>query len=187
MSQHIVFVLGSPSLTSRSSSVARAVAAHVDRAGLATRVFSLRDFDAADVLLARSDATAVQTFLQAVKSAAAIVLSSPVYKGTYGGSLKALVDMIPPDALIGKPVLGIATTRLEAHGPEVDRAFLALAAFFRARPLDTLVVLDEAFPAFAGEGEKAATFIPAVEERIARTAGALLAAIGKPLSVSAAG
>jgi FMN reductase len=151
MSREIVFVAGSPSPTSRSSLVARGVADHAERSGYRIRSFSLGDFDPADVLYARADAPAARVFVESVKGAAALVLSTPVYKGAYAGGLKAIVDLIPVDALVGRPALGVATTRLEAHAPEVDRAYRALFAFFLARPLDPLVVLDEEFEGM-GEG-----------------------------------
>jgi len=145
MSREIVFVAGSPSSTSRSSLVARRVADYAERQGFHVRSFSLGDFDPADVLFARADAPPVKVFVESVKGAAALVLSTPVYKGAYAGGLKALVDLVPPDALVGRPALGVATTRLEAHAPEVDRAYRALFAFFAARALDPLVVLDDEF------------------------------------------
>ena len=143
MSSRIIFITGSPSSTSRSSRVAHAVAAHVAQAGFVTSFFSIHDFDPADVLLARVDAPAVASFIDLVKGAAGIVLATPVYKATYAGGLKAIVDLIPPDALVQKASLGIATTRLASHGAEVDRAYRALFAFFRSKPIDSLVVLDD--------------------------------------------
>jgi FMN reductase len=143
MSKTIVFVAASPSTQSRSTHVARAVAAEAERAGLQVRFFSLTDFDPADVFFARSATPAVQRFVESVKSAAALVLSTPVYKAAYTGALKAIVDLIPPDALAGKPALGIATARLADHASGVDQAYLDLFGFFKARALDTLFVGDD--------------------------------------------
>jgi FMN reductase len=142
MSREIVIFSGSPSATSRSTFVASVVASHAEHAGWSPRFWSLDDFDPADVLRAQAGAPAIARMISSVKSAVAVVLSTPVYKAAYAGGLKALVDLIPADALVGKPALGVATTKLEAHGLEVDRAFRSLFAFFRARLVDTLVVLD---------------------------------------------
>ena len=172
MSAPIVFVTGSPSSSSRSSLVAEAVARTVRARGFTARFFSIRDFDAADVLLAHAEAPTVAAFLDAVKGAAAVVLSTPVYKATYAGGLKALVDLVPPDALVGKPALGIATTRLPEHGASATRAFSSLFSFFRARTLDGVVVLDSEF-----EGAGTSTALgPAAGERVDGAAGALVAA-----------
>ena len=142
MTAPIIFIAGSPSPTSRSSLIARAVAEALAADGLEAKSFSLRDFDAGDVLFARASVPAIASFVEAAKTAAAVVLSTPVYKATYSGGLKALVDLIPPDALVGKPALGIATTKLPEHAVSVGAGYAALFGFFRARALDTLVVLD---------------------------------------------
>ena len=152
MSREIVFVTGSPSASSRSSFVAALVAERAKRAGFAVRVFALRDFDPSDLLLGQPTGATTKAFVEAVTGSAAIVLSTPVYKATYSGALKSIVDLIPPDALVGKPALGIATTRLDAHGLEADRAYRALFAFFRAETIDPLVVLDDELKIENGEG-----------------------------------
>ena len=143
MSHEIVFVAGSPSPTSRSTAVARAFAAALAREGYSPRSYSVKDFDPGDLILGRADAPAVAAFVGVVRASAGIVLSTPVYKATYAGGLKTLVDLIPPDALVGRVGLGIATTRQGAHALEVDRAYHALFGFFRAQSSDSLVVLDQ--------------------------------------------
>ncbi len=140
-----------------------------------------RDFDPGDVLLGRATEPALQAFLQTVAGSAAVVLSTPVYKAAYAGGLKALVDLIPPDALVSRPVLGIATTRLGAHGPEVDRAYRALSTFFRARSLGTVVVVDDEVRFDGGEG----TLSPEAQGRVDRAARELIAAAGSPTGTSA--
>jgi FMN reductase len=100
------------------------------------------------------------------------VLSTPVYKAAYTGALKAIVDLIPPDALAARPALGIATARLPAHGTEVDRAFSALFAFFRARALETLFVLDAELEVTGTGGVLSAE----AEHRVRRAARSLVVA-----------
>jgi FMN reductase len=175
MSKEIVLVAGSPSATSRSSYVAGVVAAHARGAGFAARSFSVHDFDPADVLLARVEAPAIRAFIDAVKGADAIVLSTPVYKATYAGGLKALVDLIPPDALTLRPALGVATTKLAAHGAEVEQAYRALFAFFRAQTIDPLVVLDDELRIDNGEG----TFAGSARARVDLAARRLVKAASK--------
>jgi FMN reductase len=143
MSQSVVFLTGSPATGSRSAFVAHAVASEALRAGLRPVFWSLADFDPADVLFGRAGAPGVARFIDGVKEAAALVLATPVYKATYAGALKAIVDLIPPDALVDKPTLGIATARLAAHATGVDQSYRSLFAFFRARALDTLFLTDD--------------------------------------------
>ena len=159
----VVFIAGSPSPVSRSSAVARSVAVRLEGLGYATYWLDVRDFDPGDVFFARSDAPAVKRLAESVRRAAAVVFSTPVYKATYSGTLKALVDLLPPDALAGKPALGIGTTRLEAHGGELAKSFDALFSFFEARPVGTLVVLD----AEVTVGERGSVLAAGADERLA--------------------
>ena len=45
----------------------------------------------------------------------AVVFGTPMYRGTYTGLLKNVFDLIPNDALIGKPVGLIATGGSDHH------------------------------------------------------------------------
>jgi FMN reductase len=143
MSHSIVFLTASPAPASRSAFVARAIAAETQRAGLRPVFWSLSDFDPADVLVGRGGAPGVARFVEAVKQAVGVVLATPVYKGVYAGSLKAIVDLIPPDALVDKPALGIATAKQAAHSAGVGHAFEALFLFFKARAQGTLFLCDD--------------------------------------------
>ena len=142
MSREFVVLTTSPSATSRSTFVATQVAAAAERAGIQPVFFSVRDFDAADVLAGRTTAPSVARFLEAVSRAEGLVLATPVYKATYSGALKAVVDLIAQDALVGRKAIGIATTKSAAHGVEVAAAYRALFAFFRVHHGETLVLHD---------------------------------------------
>jgi FMN reductase len=155
--------------------LADALAQRVRAAGIDARIFSIRDFDANDVLLARVEAPSVREFVESVKGAAAIVLATPVYKGIYSGGLKAIVDLVPPDALVGRPALGIATARLAEHATSAAHAYRDLFAFFRARTLDALTVLDSEFE---GTGESLRLGL-AAQERADVAARSLLASVGR--------
>ena len=49
-----------------------------------------------------------------VGAADAVILASPVYRGSFTGALKNLLDHLPVDALAGKPV-GIVAMGASAH------------------------------------------------------------------------
>jgi FMN reductase len=172
MSRDVLFILGSPSASSKSTLVANAVAAELHGAGLKPVTWSVREFDPADLLFGRTESPSVVRFLEASRRAAAIVLATPVYKAVYSGAMKAIVDLVAPDAWVDRPVLGIATAKLAAHGLEVDRAYGSLVTFFKARRVDTLVVLDDQLRATGG----ADLFLEETSERVKRSAQALVAA-----------
>src|SRR5690242_16636866 len=112
---NVVLLAGSPSSTSRSAQLLAALGQQLRAASLGVRQFSARDFDAQALLAGDTEATQVKQLRDAVKAAQGIVLATPVYKGTYTGALKLVVDVIEPDALVGKFALTIGTARQPGH------------------------------------------------------------------------
>lgn len=172
----IVLLSASPSPTSRSTFVAREVASRLQSRGFEVDSFSVADFDAADVLTGRAKSPLVVRFLETVHRAEGIVLATPVYKATYSGGLKAVVDLIPPDALIGRRALGIATAKVALHGNEAAAAYRSLFAFFRLRAVETLMVLDDEM----GDDGAGRTLSLAATERLARAIEILTGIEGPP-------
>lgn len=172
MSESIVFLLGSPSPTSRSTFVARAVATEAERAGRRAVFWSLSNFDPGDLLFGRSDAPAIAQFIESTKAASGIVLATPVYKAVYTGALKAIVDLIPPEYLAHKPALGIATAKQSGHAATVDQAYRSLFAFFKASAQETLFFRDDELPPPSGT----AVLSDDAEQRVREAARALVQA-----------
>ena len=138
-----VLVAASPSPESRSTWVLHQVGNRLHGLGVAIDYVSLADFDAADLLWARTTRTSIQRFLDKVREASALIVSTPVYKATYSGGLKAIIDIIDPTELAGKVLLGIATTRFEDHAVTVSEGFTRLGEFFSGSlSLATIVVQD---------------------------------------------
>ncbi|MFZ5896320.1 MAG: NAD(P)H-dependent oxidoreductase [Myxococcota bacterium] len=143
MAHTAILIAGSPTANSRSTSVLEAIGRELVKRGWETRSYSVNSFPSDALLHGRFDAPEVVRFAADIKSASALLFSTPVYKATYAGALKVIVDLIDPKALAGKALLGIATARLEAHLAEVDVSFQRLYAFFAgALPLQTLALLD---------------------------------------------
>lgn len=169
---HVVVVRGSPQLASRSSWVAQEVTAGLPD----VRFVAPTDLKAEEVLLARRSPD-VDRFVVDVRGARALVVATPVYKATYAGALKALIDLIPEDALRDKAVLGIATTKSAEHAVPVAAALDALFAFFHARPVAHALVLRD--DELLREGERFAPSV-AARARIHATRAALVAALTQP-------
>jgi FMN reductase len=77
--------------------------------------------------------------LAAIEAADALVVGTPVYKGSYTGALKHLFDLIPPNALAGRPVLLAATAGSPLHGLVTEHQLRPLFAFFNARTVPTAI------------------------------------------------
>jgi FMN reductase len=112
--------------------------------------------------------------LAAIEAADALVVGTPVYKGSYTGALKHLFDLIPPNALAGRPVLLAATAGSPLHGLVTEHQLRPLFGFFNARTVPTTIfALETDFHNFRIEK-------PEVLARIKRAAGELVEWLPRP-------
>jgi FMN reductase len=178
MSREVVLIAGSPQPQSRSSRVLQSLDERLARAGIRSKTYGLSDFVAEDLVFARTKALAVQQYLADIQSASAVLFSTPVYKATYSGGLKLLLDLIPPEALRGRSVLAIATARVERHLTGVQRAFEELYRFFDVGlALPSVLLLDEQVRL---EPARGVVYEHAAESAIDTAATALLHALALP-------
>ncbi|GAE51161.1 FMN reductase [Xanthomonas arboricola] len=77
----------------------------------------------------------VEQELAAVEQADVVVVTTPVYRGSYTGLFKHFFDFIHQDALIDTPVLLAATGGSERHALVIDHQLRPLFSFFQARTL----------------------------------------------------
>jgi FMN reductase len=122
MAARILLVASSPALESRSSSVLTVVEGWLRARGHETDLLALRTLPADDLLLGRSDATAIRDTLARVEAANGLVIATPIYKAAYTGLLKTWLDVLPQFALTGKAVLPLATGGSLAHVLAIDYA-----------------------------------------------------------------
>lgn len=132
MSRKLIFITGSPTVESRSARLLDGIAAFLREEDIVTRRHSPLDFNPHALVVANSHDPQLQSFIQDVQSSDGLVVATPVYKGTFAGSLKVLLDVIPPDALIGKVTMGIATAKQSAHLSGVASGLNGIFEFFRA-------------------------------------------------------
>ncbi|MTH35515.1 FMN reductase [Paracoccus limosus] len=131
---------GSLSTPSRSRAlVETAVGLASARFGAASHVFDLNDLGPS-LGTARSlgdlDPKAL-VHVSALLRADALVIASPVEKGSYGGLFKHLMDLIDPGLLAGKPVLLAATGGGDRHALMIEHHLRPLFAYFDAQVLAT--------------------------------------------------
>jgi FMN reductase len=131
----IVGFAGSWSRPSRTRNlVETAVTRAADRIGGEVRLYDLAElcFSLGTTLSAAEAPADVAVLLNDIVTADALVVGSPVYKGTYTGLFKHLFDLIDPRALKDKPVVLTATGGSERHALVLDHGMRPLFAFFSA-------------------------------------------------------
>jgi FMN reductase len=76
-----------------------------------------------------------RTIIDKVKAADALIIGTPMYRGSYTGVLKNLFDVIPNDALMGKPVGLIATGGTDHHFLAIEHELKPVIGFFAGYPI----------------------------------------------------
>ena len=121
-----------------------------------------------------------RAILSSILSADALVVGSPVYKGSYTGLFKHLFDLIDPAALAGKPVLLAATGGGEKHALVIEHQLRPLFGFFESFTLLTGIYasgtdfIDEvpASPALLARIERAVSQFPQALRHLPATTAA---------------
>jgi FMN reductase len=79
--------------------------------------------------------------IETVSNAEAVLIASPVYRGTFTGALKNVIDLLPPDALYSKPTGIVAMGGSQHHYLGVDFHLRDVLAWFGALVAPTSVYL----------------------------------------------
>jgi len=118
--------------------------------------------------------------VEAVENADMLVVSSPVYKGSYTGLFKHFFDFVDPTALIGKPVVIAATGGGPRHSLVVEHQLRPLFGFFSALTIPTSIYAeDKSFEDFRQVVDGGGDHQPAAS--LADLDAAAVAKAGEPL------
>ncbi|QYJ15057.1 NAD(P)H-dependent FAD/FMN reductase [Rubrobacter xylanophilus DSM 9941] len=135
----LIGISGSPSSRSKTRiAVERAVRHAAERyPAVEGEVLGLVDYnlvfcDGRDPSLYEGDTRRV---IDKVVEADAVIVGTPIYRATYTGILKNLFDLLPNDALLGKPVGLIATAGSDHHFLAIEHELKPLVGFFQAHAL----------------------------------------------------
>jgi FMN reductase len=114
-----------------------------------------------------------EAVIAAVAAAEALVVATPVYRGSLTGSLKNLFDLLPVDSLQGKAVGLVAMGASDHHYLGAERHLRDVLAFFGAWALPVAVYLNSADFDEGAPGERAATALDQLLAGVATAARAL--------------
>lgn len=96
--------------------------------------FELRDYahQIVDNMLTGFAQTELETMINTVVSADALIVVTPIFSTSYSGLFKSFIDVLDPDALTGKPVLIGANAGTARHSLAIDYAIRPLFAYLHA-------------------------------------------------------
>lgn len=180
---HVVLLSGSPAARSRTELLLDYVRQRLEAQQVEVSLLRVRDFPAEDLLHARFDSPAVKQLQAVVTSADGLVVGTPVYKASFTGALKVLLDLLPERALAHKVVLPLASGGSPAHLLAVDYALKPVLAALKAQEmLSGVFAVDKqiAYP----EGGRPAQIDDELRERLDEALeqlGAALARRPKPI------
>ena len=161
----VVSLGGSPSQRSRSGVLLDRSQRWLQQQGVEVVSYQVRDFPAEDLLHARFDSPKVIDLLQQIENADGLLIATPVYKASFSGALKTLLDLLPERALNHKIVLPMATGGSIAHMLVVDYALKPVLSALKAQEMLQGIFAEDSQIAY-GEGSAQAQLAPALEQRL---------------------
>ena len=173
----LVAISGNVRRPSRTRVLVEAVAAHVARSRrVDVRVHDLLDAGPGlGAAYARLDLPLpAARIVDAIETADALIVGSPVYKGAYTGLFKHLFDFVEPEALTNKPVILTATGGGPRHALVVEHSLRPLFGFFNALSVPTAVYASDS------DFHEGALKEGAVSERAASAARQLASLLDPP-------
>lgn len=92
-----------------------------------------------DTLLSGFAAQGLQTAIDAIADADAVIAVTPIFNASFSGLFKSFFDVLGPDALVDMPVLIAASGGTARHSLALDHAVRPMFAYLRAVVLPTAV------------------------------------------------
>ncbi|MBO0998574.1 NADPH-dependent FMN reductase [Bacillus sp. SD075] len=139
----IVILSGSPAIPSRTDISLKHIQSLVENEGYNTAYFSITDFSAEDLFQGKYNSEDILKLSERIQAARGIIIGSPVYKASYTGVLKALIDLLPEGSFKGKPVLPIMIGGSNRHLLAIDYALKPLISILKGEPLQGIYFVDK--------------------------------------------
>jgi FMN reductase len=139
----VLTLAGSPSRQSRSAGLLKHAGHWLETHGVAVSRWQVRDFPAEDLLYGNFASPAVLGFIEDLAKADGLLVATPIYKASFSGALKTLLDVLPERALAGKVVLPLATGGSPAHLLALDYALKPVLGALKAQELLQGVYADD--------------------------------------------
>lgn len=138
----IVILSGSPSESSRSDRVLKYLEGILKQKDFEVIYISVREIPHKDLYNGNYNSPALKKVSSKIAKAQGLIVGSPVYKASYSGVLKSLIDLLPQDILEHKPVLPIMTGGSLSHLLAIEYTLKPLINILKGQCLKGLYFLD---------------------------------------------
>lgn len=118
----VLTISASPSSVSKTAAIRSLVDEQLTLQGHHVHALDVRDLPPAALLAADTAHPSIAAVVELFDRADGLVVATPVFKASYSGLLKTLLDLLPQRALAGKVVLPLATGGTLAHALVIDYA-----------------------------------------------------------------
>ncbi|MGE3074999.1 MAG: NADPH-dependent FMN reductase [Dehalococcoidia bacterium] len=184
----IAGLLGSATPPGRLASAISGALTRASEGGHSTRLFDLGAMtvgfaDGRPIEQLTDDSPAL---VKGICGARAVILATPVYRGTLTGALKNALDLLPIEALQGKPVGIVAMGATLHHYLGAESHLRDILAWFGAVTLPTAVYLSSADFTDGVLGDKAASALDELVSAACSCSAALEGASRGPTPLAAA-
>lgn len=132
---NVITLAGSPRLPSRSAALLTIAKRWLEGQGIKVTPWSVFDFNPQDLLYARFDSPSLKVFTGQLAQADGVVISTPIYKASFSGALKTLLDLLPERAFEHKVVLPMATGGSVGHMLALDYALKPVLNALKAQEI----------------------------------------------------
>lgn len=118
----VITLAGSPRYPSRSTALLSLCQHALEARGVEVTPWNIHNFQPEDLLYARFDSPALAALKADLALADGLIVATPIYKASFSGALKTLLDLLPERALEHKVVLPLASGGSASHLLAVDYA-----------------------------------------------------------------
>ncbi|MBJ7221510.1 MULTISPECIES: NADPH-dependent FMN reductase [unclassified Brenneria] len=132
---NVITLAGSPRFPSRSTALLTYAQHWLEKKGINVIPWNLFNFDPQDLLYAKFDSPGLKVFVDQLTEADGVIISTPVYKASFTGALKTLLDVLPERAFENKVILPVASGGSSNHMLALDYALKPVLNALKAQEI----------------------------------------------------
>lgn len=132
---NVITLAGSPRFPSRSTALLLFAQRWLEQKGISVLPWNLFNFNPEDLLYAKFDSPGLKVFVDQLADADGVVISTPVYKASFTGALKTLLDLLPERAFANKVLLPMACGGSSCHMLALDYALKPVLSALKAQEI----------------------------------------------------